>query len=187
MKKIFSLKKGSFEYIKYNRIKELIISLFLCMVILALIIIGFLIYGTNKNIYTVIAAICAIPFAKFLVAYIILVPYKSIEKEKKEELDLIEDVDIFYDYVITSDEKIFCLQSIAIKDNSLYCYLYNKKIDEKYVEKYLREKIQTDCKISTIKVFKEFARFSREVKILSKNNRGRFDAKILRMIEIMSV
>ena len=132
-------------------------------------------------------------FDLFLLALIIL-PLECERANYTNPVIKVESPDPFvikghdnYYYLFTSDEKIFCLQSIAIKDNSLYCYLYNKKIDEKYVEKYLREKIQTDCKISTIKVFKEFARFSREVKILSKNNRGRFDAKILRMIEIMSV
>lgn len=185
------IKKGDFGYLGKNKIKQLTITLFLLLMVLLIYFTGYIKYHNTKNIYTVLACVSAIPCAKFAVAYIVLFPYKSIQETKyKEALSNISpeaDIKTLCDLVISSPEKLYFIPFGAVKDNSFFYYISDDKYDLVKTDKYIRSFLETECKVSAVKGFKDFEKFKKSINSMAKNESGKFDKRITELLLIYSL
>ena len=55
------------------------------------------------------------------------------------------------------------------------------------IEKYVRSFLETECKVSAVKVFKDFIQFKKSVEILDKNEQGKYDKRIGELMTVYSM
>ena len=73
------LEKGSFEYINKKKKRKIIMVIAIIVIALAIFGVGLLLNKMSRaNIFTVLAILCVLPWAKQLVALIVLFPYHSV-------------------------------------------------------------------------------------------------------------
>lgn len=106
------LEKGSFEYINKKKKRKIIMVIAIIVIALAIFGVGLLLNKMSRaNIFTVLAILCVLPWAKQLVALIVLFPYHSVSRERYEkakecvQANGLPDVKLYTDLVITSPEK----------------------------------------------------------------------------------
>ena len=80
------LEKGSFEYIKKKKKRKIIMVVAIIVIAAAIFGIGLLLNKMSRaNIFTVLAILCVLPWAKQLVALIVLFPYHSVSRERYDK------------------------------------------------------------------------------------------------------
>jgi hypothetical protein len=187
MNKRKSISKGDLGYIDRHKITQLVITLALLVMVVIIYYTGIIKYDNNKNIYTVLATVSAIPAAKFAVSYIVMFPYKSASKENFERIKKYSKVNILSDLLVSSTEKIINVEFAAIRDNSVFCYVPDEKYEKVYCEKYIRSFLETECKVSTVKVYKDFGQYEKAVANLNNNEQGRYDKRISELMIVYSM
>ena len=79
--------KGEFGYLNYRKKLNLIKMIVSFAVVAAVLIIGFIVYKTRANIFTVAAIVLVLPAAKMAVAYFVVLPHKPADNELKEKVE----------------------------------------------------------------------------------------------------
>ena len=93
--------KGEFGYLNYRKKLNLIKMIVSFAVVAAVLIIGFIVYKTRANIFTVAAIVLVLPAAKMAVAYFVVLPHKPADNELKEKVDEIDPAA----FVIVTDAR----------------------------------------------------------------------------------
>lgn len=148
--------KGNIEYLNKKKKINLMITVFSFLAVIIIYITGLIIYKNNRSVYTVIAAVAALPAAKALISYIMVAPYHSLSKEESGTVsEVVEGKEflVLYDLIITSEEKAMHLPLSLIYNGHLLIYSQNPKQSASELETYIK-KILT-CRFSSVKVYKE--------------------------------
>ncbi len=146
--------KGRFDYLRQKKRYTLCFTLLSFLIIFIIYMTGVIIYKNNKSIYTVIAAVAAIPTAKILLSYIMIVPYKYLNTDdQKNIVDCIEDTKVLslYNMILTSEERALHYSVIFIYNGHVLAYVSDTKTDNSVYEKYLKRIIT--CKYRSLKVY----------------------------------
>lgn len=146
--------KCEFGYIK-NQKKINIIWLFVFVLIgVAIFVCGYLLTRTRANIFTVIAVLMVLPAAKRVVALVVMMPRKGVDRERYERVSQVAGGDIlFTDYVFTSSEKIMHLDFLLIKNGNVLGVTAPSRQDVEYMKKYLTDSVHKAASEFHIKVF----------------------------------
>lgn len=139
------IRKGDYGYIKAKKRKSLLGVLAMLIIGLSVFITGLVLNKySNRNIFTVLAVLFVLPGAKFLVAYIVMFPYRSVSREQfdKVKAAVPENVQLYTDLVITSAEKVMHLDFAAVGQNQVIALLGAGKQDISYVRKYLTDGVR---------------------------------------------
>lgn len=179
--------KGDRGYIDRHKMIQLLTALGLLVIVVIIYYTGIIKYHNTKNIFTVMAAVSAIPAAKFAVSYIVMIPYQSSSKEQYERLQKCVNAKILSDMLLSSPDKIIHVEFAGIRDNAVYCFISNQKYEKVDCEKYIRSFLETECKISAVRVFQEFDKFERAISALDKNEAGRYDKRIAELMLVYSM
>ena len=134
-------KRGEYGYIAARKKKTLLGTIIIALIGVAIFLVGlFLNKMSNRNLFTIIAVLAVLPAAK-LVAFIVLFPFKTTQKERYQKAkDMIgEEMKLYSDLVITSPEKIMHLDLAAVGNGQVICLLGQGKQGLNYVRKYLTE------------------------------------------------
>lgn len=164
------IQRGSYGYIRNRKQKKIIGLVVLLVLAAAIFIVGLFLNKFSKaNIFTVVAILVVLPWAKVLTAYIVLFPYHTPEKEKYDKIKQFETdgLRIYSDLVITSEEKIMNLDFLVIGNQKVYGVLGKDKQDLEYINKYLKKGISNQTNGLDVKIVKEFKQFSMLVKGIS--------------------
>lgn len=180
-------KKGDYGYLNKNKLIQLSITLFLMVLVVLIFYTGVIKYGNTKNVFTVFACLMAIPAAKFGVAYIVMMPYKTDKKEIYDKLIQYENVSLLCDLLISSTEKIYHIPFAAVKDNSVFCYVNNEKYNVLSMEKYIKSFLGKECKITSVKIYRKEEQFIKAVALMDKNETGKYDKRIGELMLIFSM
>lgn len=150
------VKKGEFGYIN-RRKKEVVLWLVgLVGIAVAIYLAGLLLNKmSNRNVFTVIAVLFALPIAKQIVALILLFPYHSITQESYQKaLDhLPEGMVLMTDLVITSPEHVMHLDFLAVGQNQVIGLIGEGKQQLSEVRAYLSKGVHnwgSDYKVKIV-------------------------------------
>lgn len=152
------LGKGEAGYIDQKKKKELLKVILEFGIVLALFITGYITTKTRLNLLTLVAILGCLPASKAMVGFLMLLPRKSLAKEK---IDLVEKkgqhLTKLYDMVLTSYEHVMPVENIVIQGNTICGYATNEKLDFTYLEKYIRTTLKNN-KLDqvSVKMFKDF-------------------------------
>lgn len=182
------IKKGNCGYINQRKVRQLLFT-FLSLAITAIIFYtGIILYHNTKSIFTVIATVSAIPMAKIAVSYLVIAKYSSCEPELMNKIsELAPDSLILADLLISSTEKILSVPIAVIRDNSAYLLTDLETADIKKKEAYVRTFLETEAKVTTVKIFNNRDLFFKGIVALNSNTVGKFDETIKKVLLIYSL
>lgn len=162
--------KGEFGYIKYRR-KVAIIRTAVCLLAaVGIYIAGLIIFKTQKNALSIIAALGCLPTGWSGVNLVMLLKasYCSEEDHRKIE-DSKGGLLIHYDHVITSYETNFNIAASTVLDKNICMYSSDSKLEITDCEKHIKKMIaQSGYSSYSIKIFKDIDQFCSRLTQLEK-------------------
>ena len=150
--------KGTIEYLNKKKKQNLLITILCFLAVIIIYVTGLIIYKNNRSVYTVIAAVAALPAAKALLSFIMVAPHKMLGQEQLADVWKVIEGKSFqtlYHLIITSEEKAMLLSVVLIYNGHIMIYSESPKQDCSELESYIK-KIVT-CKYSSIKVYKDLS------------------------------
>jgi hypothetical protein len=153
--------KGEFGYIAYRRKVAIIRTVMLLAVAVGLFVAGLLIFGSQKNYLSIIAALVCLPTGLSAVNMIMFLravgcgdeDHTVIEQHRGSLL-------IHYDHVITTYDKNFNVAASTVLDKNVCCYMADDKGDPGDVEKHIKKMMaQGGYSGYSIKVFDKLDKF----------------------------
>ena len=191
------IKKNQFGYLKAEAKRIFIRTIILFGISVFIFILGIIIFGSKRNLFTLIAVLGALPFSQTLVNLIMLI--RARKKECSEELmkkssECVKDSTIVlkYDFYMTSEEGNYDIQVLTVFENSIIGYSKNAEFNHQKFEKHLNHMLaQNNLKASVIKIFthNELNKFTERLSEAAANklNQNENDLKILRLMENLSL
>lgn len=102
---------------------------------------GYFFTHTRANVFTVLAVLLVLPAAKRVVNLVVMLPKKSVSKERYDAVEKeAGEAVVLTDYVFSSTEKIMHLDFVVIKNGNVMAVAAPSKQDIDYMKKYF-----TDC------------------------------------------
>ena len=125
--RIFSAEnyKGSYLYLDTQRRYEIIRTVILYAIAIALFVIGYVTTGTKKNLLTIVAVLGVLPASKSLVSVIMFMRYKSF----REKIDC-DGLLNAYDMIFTSEKINYRVSHLCVSDSCIIGYSEDAKFDE---------------------------------------------------------
>lgn len=153
-------KKGTFGYIKSQRIIELIKSVFMIALCAGTYYIGVFSTGSNQNILTFVSILGCLPMAKFFVNFILFTKAKGCSESLHDKLQAENIEPTFYDLYFTAFKNSYQVSAIYYNKGNLIGISEDNSIDTEACEKHLEE-ILEKCgyKNITIKIFKDTVKY----------------------------
>jgi len=142
------LERGEYGYLAEKKQKALFGTFLMVLIGIAIFVVGLLLNKMEAtNLFTVIAVCMVMPAAKYFVSYVVLFPYKSMEKETKERLDsYAKEGDVMlYDVVFTSSEKVMHLDCIYVTGHQIIGYTSRAKDNTQIITEYLKKELKLRC------------------------------------------
>ena len=132
------ISRGQLGYLEYKKKRAIAGTIAMAVLGIIVFLVGFM---SNRNIFTVVAVLFALPGAKFLVAFIVAFPYHTVGKEQYDKVKkhLGEGMELYTDLVITSSEKVMSLDFVAVGNNQVIGLTSDKKVEISYIRKYLTD------------------------------------------------
>ena len=117
-------KKGSYGYIRWEKLRRLLTTLLMLALPLAFFTVGMILNkGDRKSIYTVIAIVGCLPACKSMVSMIMMWMQKPMAKDHYEAISgRSKSLEMVYELYITSYEKSIMLEAAAICGEEVACF-----------------------------------------------------------------
>ncbi len=147
--------KGSSGYIRYRRKQQLMVSAALLLLVVLLYLIPLRYFETNKNIFSIMAALLALPAAKFIVNTVMFFRAPCCTEDlRRAVIKTAPHVPGAFDLYLTSYSKNFALSHTGVLDNSLIAISQDPSCDISAAEAHIRRMLQqSGCHGYSIRVF----------------------------------
>ncbi len=177
---MFKYKKGEYGYLKAYRRGKLIVSLILAAMIAFIIITMLWLFGDTGRVMIVFAILLTLPFAKFLIAWIMCARFEPLTEEQYQKLcqdisdkEKTENMDgVLFDVVITQYEGMKFYQSMCVKNGKVVALVLAKDFQQN--KKEYREWIErcvTDSKYKyTVTLCSDIGEYGKKVRTISTPN-----------------
>lgn len=167
MKKVY---KGDFGYIENNRKKAIIRTAIFLAIVLILFLTGLFLKHTQKNVFSILAALCCLPTGWSGVNMIMFLKAKSCSKEDRDVIEAHKgELLIHYDHIITSYEKNYYVNASTVLDKNICCYTSDKDMDTSDCEKHIKKMMASSGYSSySIKIFDDLKSFCDRLDQLEK-------------------
>ena len=162
--------KGEFGYIKYRR-KVSIIRTTLCLLVaVGMYVAGLIIFKTQKNGLSIVAALGCLPTGWSGVNLVMLMKANFCKDSDHEKIEKSRGgLLIHYDHVITSYETNFNIDASTVLDKNICMYSSDPKIEVTDCEKHIKKMIaQSGYSSYSIKIFKDIDQFCNRLEQLEK-------------------
>ncbi len=138
------MKKGEYGHInELKSIKVKLAAIFIGVIaVLSTVIL--VVCGTRSNYWVIVPIILSLPFAKFMVDYVLVRPFSSMKREDYDflsnSIQNYEDIQVIYDVTLTSEKGISYMDFILLYDGNVYACVSacKQKFSAQDVEKYLK-------------------------------------------------
>ena len=134
-------RKGEFGYISFMKSFNLLVAVVMFVLAAVLFIIGLSVYETKANWMTIVGALFVIPAARFMVVFILFLPYMSVDKQQFDKIfSLMKKGNLLYcDVLFTSTERAYCASFMAITADKILIFTKNKKHKPEKLQDYLSD------------------------------------------------
>lgn len=156
-----NIKKGMPGYIRSQKKKRILITIFLFGISIAIFLTGYLTTHTRNNLLTIVAVLGCLPAARSAVGMILLLPYRSFNQEKVREIESAAPQScVIYDLVLTSSEKVMPVDVILVSRHLVCGYASRSKPALSEIESYLHQIFKNSHydKV-TVKIFSDYNLF----------------------------
>lgn len=133
------IEKGDYGYFRNQRQKKLIIMVLLYAMTLVMYFGAKAYFGTNRNLFTILAVLVVLPAAKYTVQFIMLVRAGECSSGVRDEVEQhIGHLSGAYDLYFTSEKKNYNICHLAVSGGSIAAYTEDPKCDCRAGEQHLR-------------------------------------------------
>lgn len=157
MKKV-KPEKGEYGYL-YGEKKKYTLKIILYFLIAVAIFLTGLILNkfSTRNIFTVVAIMVVLPWARAVVGLVTLFPFHQTPKEEHEKVQarVGEGLRLYSDLVITSPEKVMGLQYLVKSTGCLIGISSKENPDAKYIQGYLSKGVHNWCSDYQVKIYEK--------------------------------
>ena len=137
--------KGQFGYFRYERMRRLLITIITVLLPAAVFVAGIIIYGTEKNLLTVIALVLVIPFAMAFVSLVMVYTHSSIPEEEYREIEEhAGTLMMAYELYVTHEKASTMVDAFAICGNTVVGLVTDKKGDPKFTADYIKKVLRSN-------------------------------------------
>ena len=166
--------KGEFGYLNYRKKLNLIKMIVSFAVVAAVLIIGFIVYKTRANIFTVAAIVLVLPAAKMAVAYFVVLPHKPAEtgmidtwhkycqKQMKDQFHMLDEKLIF-----SNSKKPIGTQAVVVSDAAVIALTNENNADKKLFETSLKDFMANDSRNVNVTLYNDEKSFLSRVSTLA--------------------
>ena len=160
--------KGSRDYIRTQKVYEIIRTVIYFAVSLSLFAAGYITTGNRLNLLTVVAVLGCLPASKSAVDMIMFLRCKGLSREAARQIVPCEgELTCLYDMVFTSYSKTFEVGHLAVKGNTVCGYSEKKDFPEKDFQAHLEPILKADGhKNVTVKIFTELEKYKERLRQL---------------------
>ncbi|MCI9297999.1 MAG: hypothetical protein HFI10_11250 [Lachnospiraceae bacterium] len=185
-------KKGTFGYIEKQRRWEIIKTLLMFGISIALYGAGYLATKSNKNLLTLAAVLGCLPASRSAVGMIMFLKAKGCSKELREVIgDGAKGLSERYDLYLTSYAKNFQISHLVMKGKSLIGITEQEGFDEGACYQHVKTLLsQNGFRDITVKIFRERGKYLERLKSLRESemeDNGEFNEKVLELMENLSL
>ena len=162
--------KGSYGYIRAQKIKRTWITLALFAAPLLVFFTGLVLKGNRNTIFTVIAVLGCLPACKMAVSSIMMYMQKPMKKEDYEAIEAHKgELTCGYELVVTAYEKQSFLDSVVVCGNTVAAYSSREKTDGPFVEKHIQKILKQNGFSVSVKVFRELKSYLERLDSLNEH------------------
>lgn len=153
--------KGEAGYIRAQKKKLAIQTIFAFALVAGLILTGYLINHTKLNWLTLVAVLGCLPACRTLVNLIMMLGHKSINEATEIEISGCTGyLTVAYDMIITSERRAMPIDAVAISRNTVVGYTRNNKVDTGYAARHIKAILrQNKFEKVTVKIFHDYMAF----------------------------
>ncbi len=155
-------------YIANQKKVSVLWLLFFAAIGVGIFLIGYFLTHTRANVFTVVAVLMVLPAAKRMVGLIVMMPRKSVEKERFDKMkEAVGEAVLYTDYVFTSTEKIMHLDFVVIKNGNVLGVIAPSKQDVSYLKKYFPDsihKLAPDFKVQLFDMDEQLIKYLSKMK-----------------------
>ena len=127
--------KGTYGYIRKQRIFEIIKTLILFAMAFGIFLIGLMTLHTRKSLWSVFAVLALLPACKSLVGVIMLARFSSLCAEDHDRYcEYTKDIPTVFENILTTGEKAYYLPVICVMAGNVVAYKDNKDDNKKLRE-----------------------------------------------------
>ncbi len=182
--------KGS--YGDRARLKKTMIigAIAILLFIAALVVIGYIRFGTRKNIFTILAILSVLPFAKIGSILSTLLPYPSITKQQADKLsELTEGLEAVYDIVLATNRSAIPIDCLIIEEGRVIALSPVSDKKQKLLETTIRDFYSDHgFKHMAVVIETEYEAFCERIAAMShKDTKNRRTAELRRSLLINCV
>lgn len=151
----YYMKKGSYGYITSRRK----VKIALCALLLAIVLIMYFgaraYFHTNKNLFTIFAALCCLPLGKQIVSAIMFFRARGCSESAHQKIaEHAGSLTAAYDLYLTSYDKNFQLSHAVVSGKTVCALTEDPKCDAKAGQDHIRKMMKNDgYKGCTVKIF----------------------------------
>lgn len=185
------IEKGDYGYFRNQRQKKLIIMVLLYAMTLVMYFGAKAYFGTNRNLFTILAVLVVLPAAKYTVQFIMLVRAGECSSGVRDEVEQhIGHLSGAYDLYFTSEKKNYNICHLAVSGGSIAAYTEDPKCDCRAGEQHLR-RMMTGNGIHgyQIRIFTDFSSYLNRLDQLNELEaaNGRAQEKLLQFFYQISL
>lgn len=153
--------KGTRNYLKTQRIYEIVRTILLFSVSLSLFAAGWISTGNRLNLLTIVAVLGCLPASKSAVSAFMFCRFKSLEGEAADRVqDHSGNLCNLYDMVFTAYDKSYQVNHLVVKGNTVCGYSEKKDFEEAAFEKHIMPLLKADSfKDVSIKIFTDLKKY----------------------------
>ena len=157
--------KGNYGYTKSLKRRRMLLMLACFVFIMADVLVSLIFFQTKKTLFVILACVMAIPFAKNLIGYLMVIKCEPLSKEdyeKAEEIARERDTIFAYDISVTASEGVLFYPCVAVYNNNVIGLLQpgqnQKKKDAVNYLKMVQQGTPTKPRVVVVDSLKEMKR-----------------------------
>ncbi len=153
--------KGSFGYLESMRKRALLRSIFCVALCLIIFLVGLVRYGSNKSVFSIIAALGCLPTGISIVNYIMFLHALPCSARAHERIEAVRGgLLVQYDLYMTGQDRNFPISAACVMEGNVCCLAEDPKLTPSEAEKHIRLQIsQSGYTSETVKVFQDLDAF----------------------------
>lgn len=167
-----NITKGSYGYMKKYQKGKLCVSLVLLAMIVFIVSTMYIMFGDTKRVGIVFAILLSLPFAKYIISFIVVAGFKGMKQEDYEhiceQLDEKQEL-VLYDVVISKYEGMKFFYSVCIKNGKLYALCSSKDFDieKKKLKEWLLYAVADKKYEYKVQLFTDVDEYIKKIKLTS--------------------
>lgn len=159
MKKAY---KGEVGYFRHERFRRCVVSLILLAVPVVILLSGFLYFGNQKNLMTVIGLVSFIPFAMQLTTTVAVFLHKSIPDDEARAIkEHAGDLLMAYELFVTNEKGSTMVDAFAICGSNVVGLVSEKKGDPAVTKSHIEKTLRANGYKVNVRLFTELPPFLR--------------------------